>query len=241
VLYEVIHLISWPISRVFYGFRVYGAHHVPSRGGMILASNHASFLDPLLVASAVTTRTVNFMAKEELFKIPVFGLVCRLVHAVPIRRGSLDRRVLESFKGLARRSQHGLLVFPEGTRTSDGSLKRARRGVGALCRAASVPVVPARIQGTYEVWPRWRLLPRLFGEIEVIFGPPVEWSDEELDASGDPSGALATLIMEKIAKLHTPENSSPMGFWQGYRNVFRKIGHNFLTWARLRRPGDENV
>lgn len=239
MLYEAIHVACWPFSRIFYRFKVYGSSNIPREGGMIIASNHASFYDPLLVANAVTTRSLNFMAKEELFKIPVFGLICRLVHAVPIRRGSFDRRVIGGFEQMAKRNRRGLILFPEGTRSPDGALGKPRRGVGALCRAAKVPVIPARILGTYEAWPRWRLFPRMLGRIEVIFGPPVEWSDEKLDASGDPSGALATLIMEKIAKLDSPHNLLPLGFWQGYRNILGKILRNLAAW--FGKPGIERV
>jgi 1-acyl-sn-glycerol-3-phosphate acyltransferase len=222
VLYRAIHAAAWPLLAWSVRFKVRGARHVPPSGGVVLAANHASVLDPVVIGNAVTRRPLSFMAKEELFRIPVFGRLIRRVNAVPIRRGVVDRTAMAEFGRLLRVEGRALLVFPEGTRTSDGSLGEARRGVAALCLAARVPVIPVLVTGTFEMWPRGRRFPRWHGRIEVRFGPPVQWSDRELNASGDPSTALAKRIMERIASLRTTEEPAH-GFWDGYREViFRR-------------------
>lgn len=216
MIYFLMQLAAWPIFRLLYRFRVRGFQHVPATGGMVLAANHVSFFDPPMLGAAMLRRPVSFMAKEELFRVPVFGPAIRGLYAVSVRRGQLSRSQLKDFIGLVRREGRALVVFPEGTRSADGVLGVAHRGVGAICRMAEVPVIPVLILGTWSVWPRTRRLPRPWGRIEVRFGAPVEWSHETLSASGDASGALASLIMRRIAALHESEDA-PVGFWEGYR------------------------
>jgi 1-acyl-sn-glycerol-3-phosphate acyltransferase len=208
---------SIPVG-LLWRLKVGGIEKIPAEGGFILASNHASYLDPVILGTASPYRRVTFMAKEELFRPPIFGPLIRSMGALPIKRGGVDRNRFQSFGQVLRDQRVGLVVFPEGTRTHDGTLGRARRGVGALCLAAGVPVVPAFIRGSYEVMPRHRMFPRLRGNIEVRFGNPVEWSPGELEAAGDPSGALAALIMKKIEELSMTE-----GRTLSFRNIFKAI------------------
>ncbi len=217
-----MHVLIWPLLNLLYGFTVRGIQNVPLSGGVVLAANHASYLDPPVVACATVHRSLFFMARDDLFRYPLVGWLIHKAHALPIRRGSLNRKTLNDFRSLTKDSGAALLVFPEGTRSPDGALGPPRRGVGAICRAAHVPVVPVLLQGTYSIWPRWRRLPKLYGKIEVRFGPPVQWTDEELNATGDPSGALATLIMKRIAQLQTT-HETPLSFWKGYKLIFRPL------------------
>lgn len=231
--YRLTHMVMWWLFRVIYRFRSRGAHRVPASGGVVIAANHASFMDPPMVACALVHRTLTFMARDDLFRVPFLGSFIRRVFALPIRRGKLNRTAMADFEAVLREDGCALLAFPEGTRSPDGNLGKPRRGLAAICRAAGVPVIPTLVLGTYEAWPRQALLPKLMGRIEVRFGPPVEWDDKELNATGDPNGALATLIMKRIAELHaTPE--APLGFWKGYRQVLRGGDKSpFAARARL--------
>jgi len=203
------------ICRLFlwflYRFRSRGIEYIPRKGGFVLASNHASYYDPVLLAAANTVRQVHFMAKEELFKVPIFGRLILSLGALPIKRGGADRNLFRTFGELLKSRDIALVVFPEGTRTHDGKLGPAKRGVGALCLAAGVPVVPTFIRGSFAVWPRFRRFPSLKGEIEVRFGPPIQWSDGELNATGDANKALADLILKKIEELSMKEGET-LGF-----------------------------
>ncbi len=245
MLYELVHILVWSLAHLFFRFRVFGHGNIPAAGGVIVAANHASYLDPLLVAGAITSRSVRFMAKRELFSVPLFGAFIRAANALPVSRGPTGARTLPEFASRVRESGEALLVFPEGTRTHDGSIGPARRGTGALCMAAGVPVIPALITGTYRAWPRQRFLPRPGGTIEVRFGRPVEWSYEKINASGDPSGALAAHIMKSVSDLERLDGTPPMGFWQGYRNVLKKALGAFRFGRtrrdRRRRGGVGNV
>ena len=219
--YRITRLVCRSVLRFLYRFRTYGIENIPADGGLVIASNHTSYLDPVLLGSANTIRRVYFMAKEELFKVPLFGRLILSLGAMPIRRGGVDRNIFRTFGDMLKVQKLALVVFPEGTRSRDGKLGPARRGVGALCLAAGVPVVPAHIRGSFDVWPRFRRFPRLRGEIEVRFGSPIQWSDGELKASKDPNGMLADLILKKIEELSMTEGKA-LGFRETNRTITGK-------------------
>ena len=214
LVYRTVHMVGWLLLNALYRFIVRGAGHVPREGSVVLAANHASFLDPVALGCAVRHRPVRFLARDDLFRIPVLGTAIRRGGTLPIRRGGMSRGAMAFLVSLLRDDDCALLMFPEGTRSADGRPGAPRGGVAAICRAAQVPVVPALVRGSYDIWPRWRFLPKLCGRIEVRFGPPVQWSEEELNASGDPNGALAKLIMKRISDLEETEET-PLGFWKG--------------------------
>jgi len=234
--YRVARRICRGFLWVLYHFRTSGVEHIPREGGFVLASNHASYYDPVLLASANTVRQVHFMAKEELFKVPLFGRLILSLGALPIKRGGADRNLFRTFGALLKMKKIALVVFPEGTRTRDGKLGIVRRGVGALCLSAGVPVIPAYIRGSFDVWPRFRRLPRLRGEIEVRFGPPVEWDNGELNASDDPNAALADLILKKIEELSMTEGGT-LGFQETNGTTTEKGERNA---SGLHREGSES-
>jgi 1-acyl-sn-glycerol-3-phosphate acyltransferase len=157
-------------SNLFWEFRVFGLENVPEKGGVLLASNHQSYLDPVLVAM-VLPREMHFMARRTLFRNPVFRAIIVSYNAFAIERDSAD---VKGVKSAIARLEAGniLLVFPEGTRTGDGSIA-PMKSVGVMAERAAVPIVPVLIQGAYEVWPKGRLIPH-FGRISMVFGRPLK-------------------------------------------------------------------
>ncbi len=158
------------VMRVFFGLRTFGRGSVPKKGGVILAVNHASFLDPVVVGCGVT-RPVHYMGRETLFKGLLAPLI-RALNAFPVARGGADRRAVKEF---IRRVRAGntVMLFPEGTRTHDGRLGPIMPGVGALAIRAGAPVVPTYIGGTFDAWPRTRKLPRCV-PITIHFDRPIQ-------------------------------------------------------------------
>lgn len=165
--------------------RAFGVAKVPVDGGVLLVSNHQSFLDPMLVTLGLP-RECSYMARDTLFAKPAFARVIRAYNAFPIKRGVAD---LRGVKESLRRLKDGWLVtaFPEGTRSTDGTIAPMQPGAVLLARKARVPVVPATILGAFKAWPRHAKLPRPTPVI-VAYGDPLPFeqfralSDEEATA-----------------------------------------------------------
>ena len=157
-------------ANIFWKFRVFGLENIPRKGGVLLASNHQSYLDPVLVAM-VLPREMHFMARRTLFRNPAFRAIIAGYNAFAIERDTADVKGVNS--AIARLDAGNiLLVFPEGTRTGDGSIA-PMKSVGVLAERAAVPLVPVLIQGAYEVWPKGQAIPHL-GRISLVFGKPME-------------------------------------------------------------------
>jgi 1-acyl-sn-glycerol-3-phosphate acyltransferase len=157
-------------ATALFHLRAYGTGHVPRSGGVLLAANHQSVLDPVLVAACVP-REVHFMARRDLFGAPLFGAFIRALHAFPVERGRPDRAALREAVARLRRGV-AVLVFPEGTRTRTGRLGAPRPGVWVMARLAGVPVIPVRIEGAWNAWPPGKVLPRL-RPVNILFSPPI--------------------------------------------------------------------
>lgn len=149
--------------------RVYGLRHVPRTGGVVLASNHQSFLDPIIVTLALP-RECSYMARDSLFRNPLFRRFIESFNAFPVRRGTSD---VAAMRASLERLRHDAVItaFSEGTRTEDGRVHPCRAGVIVLARKAGVPLVPVAIEGAFDAWPRHRKLPGR-ATILVEYGRP---------------------------------------------------------------------
>lgn len=165
---------GWFTSRYF-GIKSVGTENIPPTDPFIVVSNHASNLDPYIIGYTSPKREVGFMAKEELFKVPVLGWIIRHCGAFPVRRGIMDEAAIQKFHDFLHAGKP-LTIFVEGTRTLDGSLQPAKKGVGLLLYNAKVPVIPAYIDGTFKSMPKGRFLPRP-GKITVTYGPAIPLED----------------------------------------------------------------
>jgi len=161
-----------PRMRFYYGFlrylcqigfviyfrgRVFGLSHVPATGPVLVACNHQSFFDPVSATLAIP-RECNYMARDTLFLNPFFGRFISSVNAFPVKRGAGD---VGAVKEILRRLRDGkvVLVFPEGTRTRDGSIGRINPNSLLIAKKAGAAIVPAVVDGAFEAWPRTQLLP----------------------------------------------------------------------------------
>jgi len=153
-----------------FGLRVHHRRRFPRTGGVLVVANHQSYLDPILAAVGMP-RAFHPMARESLFRFAPFRWLIGSLYAFPVRRGTADlgavREALRRLKGGAV-----VLMFPEGTRTRDGSIGPMHGGPAAIAARAGVPIVPMVIDGAFEAWPRTRRLPRP-QRIRVACGQPV--------------------------------------------------------------------
>jgi 1-acyl-sn-glycerol-3-phosphate acyltransferase len=202
----------WCAFRLFYRFywrwQIRHAERVPVRGPVVLASNHQSFLDPPLIG-ATLPRQINYLARDTLFDVPFVGHLLRLWRVVPVDR---DGGGGAGLKGIFDRLRSGgaILLFPEGTRTRDGNLQRARSGLGLIVAKSAAPVVPIRIFGAYEAYGRHRTVPRPY-RVTVVFGEPLDFARERAEAQDCSKERLKQIyreisdeIMAAIARI-TPD------------------------------------
>src|SRR3954466_3614299 len=177
-----------PFLRIYFRMSLIGREHLPDEGGVILASNHRSFLDPFVVGVWLG-RPVFFVAKKELFDRRVAGWFLKCLGAFPIRRGESDEESVETAKQILARGD-ALVIFPEGTRHRTGSLGRAKRGVGRLALETGAPVIPVAIHGSDRARRGWRIRPV---KVKVRYGRPLTFPRAD-----KPSKSLATEVTARI-------------------------------------------
>ena len=180
---NLIYRFAWCLFRVvfavYFRWRVYHPERVPLKGPVILAANHASFIDPPLVGSGLK-REINYLARESLFRFPVVGATLRAVNSVPVDR---DGGGAAGLRAILDRllAGGGIILFPEGTRTRDGLLQPARSGIGLAVIKSDAPVVPVRVFGTFEAFGRHLKFPRPH-PIAVKYGQPMLFEELRAEA-----------------------------------------------------------
>ena len=203
------------IFKLYFRARSCNPERVPVSGPVILAANHASFIDPPLVGSCLP-RGISYLARENLFRYPGIGWVLRQCDAVPVDRdggGAAGlRAILDRLLNGA-----GIILFPEGTRTRDGKFQPARSGIGLVVIKSTAPVVPVRVFGSYEAYGRHMTLPRP-RRVVVKFGPPMDFAALRAEAKHCSKARLkeiyqqvANEIMAAIAGLQPPEDKAAFG------------------------------
>lgn len=188
-VYRLCWLILQPLVKLFFRFSVTGLEHLPKSGAVVIACNHASYLDPPLVALALTRQTY-FLARQSLFRNRLFGGFIRYFGAYPVSRSDA-RGMLTALRIL--KEAKPLLVFPEGTRTLDGKLQTIKTGAAWLAVHSQCSIVPVWIQGSYKALPKGSSLPKP-AKITVVIGEPINPNqDETLDKEQRISAATQTL------------------------------------------------
>lgn len=189
--------LSKGIAKSFFNYKVIGAENVIEDGPAIIAPNHASFLDPPL-AGIACQRAIHFLARKTLLDWPIMGPLMPEWNVIPVDPKNAERSAL---MGIIRviRSGGAALIFPEGTRSKDGNLQPARAGIGMIVAKTRAPVVPMRIFGSYEAFPRDRKTPQRT-PITVVVGKPLYFADGESDGR-DAYQKISDRIMDAIADL----------------------------------------
>jgi 1-acyl-sn-glycerol-3-phosphate acyltransferase len=193
------------VARACYSFRVVGSENLPGPGGHLLAMNHQSYLDPPLAAIACPY-PIHFLARKTLLKWPILGPMFPQLNVVPVDQERPDMGALKSVIRLLRAGET-TIIFPEGQRTLDGHLQAAQPGVGLIVAKTLAPVVPMRVFGAYEAFPRGAKRPGLH-PITLRIGPPVRFTADDV-AEHNGHGRelyqhLSERVMAAIAAIEEP-------------------------------------
>lgn len=194
-LYRMGWLLVRSLGWLLFGYKPVGAKHVPKDGPVIIAGNHQSYLDPPLIGSGVR-RSCHFFAKRELFDMAVLGPLIGRLHAIPVRRGVYDPGSLSRVRDILA-AGGALVLFPEGTRGNGIDLMPPKPGVGMIARQNRVPIVPAYLRETKNLWRALRSR-----GMRVYYGDPIPL--DEIDRFPDTKEgyrALAAYVMEHIGRL----------------------------------------
>lgn len=173
MLYKIGKLLCTAVCKLFLTFKISGRENFPANGGFLLASNHKSNLDPIILG-VVCKRELTFMAKESLFKIPLFSWILLNVNAFPVKRNSADTFALKSaIKKI--NSGKGLLIFPEGMRSESKEAVKIQPGIGFIAAKTNAPIIPVFISGTEIALPKGAKFIRR-AKIRITFGKAVSYN-----------------------------------------------------------------
>ena len=200
MLYAVLKPFAMLLARLVFGLDGRGRQHVPRRGAVLFVANHSSHLDSPIVGAAAP-RQLSFLAKAELFTIPLFGRFIRALNARPLRREGPDPSALRMALKVLEENR-ALLIFPEGTRGPEGELREAKTGAGMLAMMSGATVIPVYIKGSGRAWPRESRFPRP-AKITVTFGPPLRFERKPGQDKKEQYAAASRAMMDAIAELMT--------------------------------------
>ncbi|HHX77067.1 MAG TPA: 1-acyl-sn-glycerol-3-phosphate acyltransferase [Firmicutes bacterium] len=192
MFYSIVKSIFRLFFLLFYPYKVEGRDNIPSKGPLIVCSNHISWLDPPLIG-VIMPRKVHFMAKEELFDIFLLGAAIKKLDAFPVKRGSADLKTIKTaLKHL--KNKEFLSLFPEGTRSKTGEIGEALPGVALIALKSEAPVLPAAIKGRYK----------LFRKVKVNIGKPLVFpAYYGQKAKKELLEEISSSIMNEIKRLRT--------------------------------------
>jgi 1-acyl-sn-glycerol-3-phosphate acyltransferase len=207
-LYRTGWVLVRGFARLVWRLEVQGASNVPLEGGVIIAPNHLSLLDPPLIGCACP-RELRYLAKAELFRNRLFARFIRRLGAFPVERGTADVGAIKTALQFLKDGR-AVIIFIEGTRGTGEHLLPPTPGVTLLARQSGAPVVPTAIVGSEQAWPKGSKLPHR-AQVKVAFGTPVRYQ-ELFGARTDREArdAFSELIMERIEALtHQLERPIP--------------------------------
>lgn len=202
--YGFFHYLAGTIHAMWFRGDVLGTENFPRTGPFLIASNHASHLDPPFVGSQIA-KQMRFFARKSLWDNRLLAWWLDQVETIPVERDTGDigaiKRVLQALK-----EDRAVVLFPEGTRSADGRLQKAKAGVGLMACKTGVPVVPCRVYGSFEAYGKGAKLPRFGTPVTIVFGRPIPASEYDDPAAGKARYEKAAQhIMDRIAALPQPD------------------------------------
>jgi len=203
MFYTFARFILFLLFKIFFRLRIVGRENFSKTGPVIVAPNHISFLDPMIVGVGAP-RKLNYLARNTLFRFRPFAKILYWIHVSPIKREAGD---INAFKlALSKLSQgEPVLIFPEGTRSRDGNLQEPKSGIGFLQKASRATILPCYVKGAMEAWPRHSRFPRP-RRISVYFGKPLSLDKEFPSNKKERYRYVASEVMRSISELKKNAN-----------------------------------
>lgn len=196
--YRAGYLLSKAIAQVCFSFKAVHSERIPLEGGAILAMNHQSYLDPPL-AGISTSREMHFLARKTLLDWPLLGPILPKMNVVPVDQERADMSAIKTIIHLVRQG-HMTIIFPEGGRTLDGGLQPAQAGLGLVVAKTLAPVIPMRVFGAFEAFPRGAKRPRRH-PITIVVGEPIIFTEADLTGGRESYLRISQRVMERIAAI----------------------------------------
>ena len=202
IVYNIFYNLAKLLARMIFSMRVIHPERMVESGPLLIAVNHSSFFDPPL-AGICSRRGVYYLARKTLLKWPFFGPLFPAMNVIPVERDGNDmsalREVIKKVK-----DGNAVLLFPEGTRSVDGHLQPARAGIGLVIAKTGAPVLPMRIFGAYEAFPKNARRFQL-SQITVVIGESIYFTEQEIsNTSRETYQLLSNRVMEAIGALKLP-------------------------------------
>lgn len=200
LVYKIINFFFYSLFYILYRHKIYGQENLPS-GAVIIAPNHQSYYDPPLIGLSCSEE-IFYLARDSLFRRPLLGPLIRLLNAYPLSGSALDRGSIKSIQSLLMK-QKKVVIFPEGIRSADGHLASIKPGIALLAFRSHVPIIPVYIHGTFDIWPRHKKFPKLWGKTACVFGHPFYPDQFAHLGKKEAQKALADTLTEKISLLRS--------------------------------------
>lgn len=190
MFYRFAKLLCRMVLFILRRWEVRGADNFPHSGGLVVICNHTSYWDPIVVGCAIN-RVIHFMAKAELFTIPLLGIIIKFLHAFPVKRGGSDRNAIRTALQLLVNGKV-VGIFPEGTRSKTGEILDPHLGAAMLALKAGVPILPVAVVGTRG----------FTDKVRVLIGKPIEFPEyKEKKAAKQDLQEVSNRVMEEVTRL----------------------------------------
>jgi len=206
IFFTFVRFSVFMIFKVLYRMKIYGRENIPPAGGIILCSNHLSYIDPVFTGLCIK-RYVYFMAKIQLFSNKFVASVVTFFNAYPVNRESFDRQTLRNSVEILKAGQM-VGIYPEGTRSTDGIIRQGHKGVGVISIMSESPILPVAIAGSNMIIrkPHKRLF---FPVIKIAFGKPIDTvSIQKKYGSKQAAEIITSQTMAEIKKLYEGINNA---------------------------------
>ncbi|MFH1854655.1 MAG: lysophospholipid acyltransferase family protein [Candidatus Omnitrophota bacterium] len=196
--YTIARFILFLLFKIFFRLKVFGRENFPKKGAVIVAPNHVSFLDPIIVGIGAPRKLI-FLARETLFRSRIFGFILNRLNTFPLKR---ERGDLAAFRlAIDKLSKgHAVLIFPEGTRSKDGNFQEAKLGISFLEKITGAGILPCYVKGSRNALPRESLFPK-FRTVSVYFGKPLSFNRNSPGPKKEKYIDVANKVMEAISEL----------------------------------------